>query len=187
MQVMGELSEVYNLDREKALTIGILHDAAKDLPLDQQKQFIEEGRVQIFHECEKDYVYYLHAPVGAYLIQQELGITDGLILDAITTHTFYGNSQYFNDPHSWCMRFSDLLEPNRNWSSEKLLSKCTERLRKIVYSGNMAEGAYLQTGTIIEWYKEKEVPVHPNMFLVKKELSVQLGHEDLLMNFLFEE
>jgi putative nucleotidyltransferase with HDIG domain len=45
MQVMGELAEVYGLDVEKAQTIGILHDAGKDLPSKVQGQLITEGNI----------------------------------------------------------------------------------------------------------------------------------------------
>ena len=187
MQVMGELAEIYDLDREKALIIGLLHDVAKDLSPDQQEQLIEEGDIQTQHECETDYVYYLHAPVGSYFVQRELGITDELILDAITTHTYYGNSPYFNNPHCWCMRFADLLEPNRNWNREKLLLQGAKRLKKMVYAGRLAEGAFLQTGMLIEWYKAKGVPVHPNMCQVKQELAAQLNVDDSFLKSLFSD
>lgn len=174
MQVMGELAEVYGLDREKAMTIGILHDAAKDLCQDQIEQIILEGDIQIKHKCESDYVHYLHAPVGAYLVRNELGVTDALVLDAIRTHTFYGDSRHFDDPHSWCMRFSDILEPTRNWGGEKILLEGVRILREMVYDGKMAEAAFLQTSVIIEWYTSRGVPVHPNMFRVKKDLATHL-------------
>ena len=88
MQVMGELAEVYGLDPEKARIIGILHDAGKDLPPDVQRQLIVEGNIQIQHACDVNYYHYLHGPVGAFLVQKELGITDELILGAIISHTF---------------------------------------------------------------------------------------------------
>jgi len=183
MQLMGELAEVYGLDREKALTIGILHDAGKDLPPDQQKQLIDEGNIQIQHACESDYVYYLHAPVGSYFVRRELGIDNELILDAIATHTYFGNTSYFNDPLSWCLRFSDILEPTRNWGREKRLLEGAKRLKELVFAGKLVEGAFLQTGVIIQWYEEKGVPVHPNMRRVKQELAAQLGVDDTLFAF----
>ena len=111
-------------------------------------------------------------------MQRELGVTDELILDAIKTHTYYGDSQFFNDPHCWCLRFSDILEPTRDWSGEHLLLKCAKRLKELVYARRMAEGAFLQTGTLIKWYKSKGVPVHPNMDRVKQELAAKLNKPD---------
>ena len=110
MQVMGELAQVYNLDKEQSLSVGILHDAAKDLSPHQQKHLLEEGAIPIRHDCENDYVHYLHAPVGAYFVQKELGVSDELVLDAIATHCFFGDSRHFDHPLCWCMRFADVLE-----------------------------------------------------------------------------
>jgi predicted HD superfamily hydrolase involved in NAD metabolism len=183
MQVMGELAGLYGLDRDKALTTGILHDAAKDLPEDQQGQLIEQGNIQIQHACESDYVYYLHGPVGAFFVQRELGIGDELVLDAIRTHTYYGSSPYFNDPVCWCLRFADILEPTRNWGREKLLLKGANHLRGLVYAGKLAEAAFFQTGMLIKWYESKGVPVHPNMERVKQAFADQLDRDEALFEF----
>ena len=116
MQVMGELAGVYGLDQDQAETAGILHDAAKDLSPELIARLIHDGGIEIQYECENDYVYYLHGPVGSYFVHQQLGMTDELILDAITSHTYCGNGDNFNHPLTWCLRFADILEPNRNWS-----------------------------------------------------------------------
>ena len=178
MQVMGELAEVYGLDREKARTIGILHDAGKDLPPGVQQQLVEEGNIQIYHACDANYFLYLHGPVGAYLVQKEFGMTDELILGAIISHTYYGSSPYFNHPLSWCMRFSDLLEANRDWRDIELVFNCVKRLRKLAYAGEMEIGAFLHTAMLIKWFEDTSTPVHPNMRLVKAELGKKLGLDD---------
>jgi len=131
MLVMGELAEVYGLDKEKAQTIGILHDAGKDLPQSKIDELVCEGKINITYECETNYVLYLHGPVGSYFVSNELGIQDKLILDAIKTHTFYGTSKYFNDPMTWCVRFADILEPSRRWGQEKIMLDCAIRLREL--------------------------------------------------------
>jgi predicted HD superfamily hydrolase involved in NAD metabolism len=171
MQVMGELAQVYGLDQGKAHTIGILHDAGKDLSLVQQERLIAEGRIHITHECERDYVIYLHAPVGAYFVQKELAIQDEIILAAIATHSYFGTSPHFNDPLCWCMRFSDILEPTRDWSSEPLLMEGSERLKDLAYTGRMAEGALFITGVLISWYEQKGIPIHPNLRQIKTGLT----------------
>jgi predicted HD superfamily hydrolase involved in NAD metabolism len=175
MQVMGELAVVYGLDKDQAETIGILHDAAKDLPPALIEQLIHDGKIEIRFECENDYVYYLHGPVGAYFVHKELGITDQLILDAITSHTFCGDGEYFNHPMTWCLHFADILEPTRNWSRWQWLQHGVENLRKMVYSGRMEEGAYLQTSMLLKWFAEIDLPIHPNTRRVNQELAAQLN------------
>jgi predicted HD superfamily hydrolase involved in NAD metabolism len=136
MQVMQELAEIYCLDREKAILAGFLHDAGKDLPLDVQRQIAREAAIQINEPCEQNYELYLHGPVGAYFVFKELGITDGLILDAISMHTYFGKGDNFNSPLVWCLRFSDILEPNRTWDNVRCIREGRTRLRKIVLTGS---------------------------------------------------
>jgi putative nucleotidyltransferase with HDIG domain len=93
MQVMEELAQVYSLDRDKAVLAGLLHDAAKDLAPARQTALVEEGGIEIRHACEGDWDHYLHGPVGAYFIYKELGVTDTLILDAVSMHTYYGDGE----------------------------------------------------------------------------------------------
>jgi predicted HD superfamily hydrolase involved in NAD metabolism len=174
MQVMGELAKVYSLDRDKAVLAGLLHDAAKDLAPAQQAALVEEGRVEIRHACEGDWDHYLYGPAGAYFIYKELGVTDTLILDAVSMHTYYGDGENFNAPISWCLRFSDILEPTRDWRNVRLLRRGVKRLREIVYAGQLDEGALLQTGWLIEWFEEEGEPVHPNMERIYQDLSAKL-------------
>ena len=168
MQVMGELADVFGLDKDKAQTIGILHDAAKDLPPDKIDELICNGNIQIFHECERNYALYLHGPVGSYFVQKELGISDELILDAIKAHAYYGTSKYFNDPMVWCLRFSDILEPTRQWGQEKTMLECVKELKELVYAGKLNEAALLQISCLIRWFEDKGFPVHPNMRKIKQ-------------------
>jgi len=181
MQVMGELAEIYQLDQDKALTAGILHDAGKDLSLEKQNELIKAGNIQISHECETNYVLYLHGPVGSFFVQKELGIHDELILDAIAGHTYFGNSPYFEHPLSWCLRFSDILEPTRNWEQEKIIWNCAKRLRKLVYAGQMKEAIFLQIGCLLKWYEEKGMPIHPRMRSIKQALGKELDLDDAFL------
>lgn len=160
---MGALAEVYGLDAEKARLIGLLHDAGKDLDPEQQAQFLATGDIKIYYECEKNYNFFLHGPVGAALVQERLGIGDDLILEAITNHTYYGNGKSFDHPMCWCLRFADILEPYRDFRAVKWLNKGLDRLRKVVYAGRMAEGVYLQTGWMLQWFQEDGLPIHPNL------------------------
>lgn len=183
MKIMAELAEVYKLNPEKAQTIGILHDAGKDLPREKIAELVKGGNIQISHACEENYVLYLHGPVGSYFIEKELGIKDELTLAAVKTHTYYGTSKYFHDPMSWCLRFADILEPTRRWGREKVLLDCARRLRGLAYSGKMQEGAFLETGCLIRWFEEKEMPIHPTMRKVHQELGEKLKLDDTYLDF----
>lgn len=175
MRVMGELAGVYNLDRELAQTIGLLHDAGKDLSAETQEQLVAEGKIETYFDCDRDYVLYFHGPVGAYFVQKELGMTDRLVLDAIRTHTFYGDGEHFHHPLVWCLRFSDLLEPTRSWTQWKWFQTGVENLRRLVYAGHLTEGAFLQSSMQVRWLGEQGFPVHPNIIRSSHEFAVQLN------------
>ena len=177
-QVMGELAQVYALDRVQSLTIGLLHDAAKDLTPVEQAEIISRANIEIRYECELNYSLYLHGPASAYLVHHELDITDEVILDAIEMHTYYGNKVTFDDPICWCLRFADILEPNRTWSDVRWLRDNVSRLREVVYAGRMTEGALLQTGWLAKWFSEADMPIHPNMQRVYHDLLASLHVDD---------
>ena len=177
-QVMGELAQVYALDREQSLTTGLLHDAAKDLTPVEQAEIISRANIEIRYECELDYSLYLHGPASAFVVQHELELTDEVILDAIEMHTYYGNRVTFDDPICWCLRFADILEPNRTWRNVRWFRDGVPRLREVVYAGRMAEGALLQTGWLVKWFSEAGMPVHPNMLRVYHDLLASLQVDD---------
>jgi len=173
MQVMGELAGVYALDRDTALAAGLLHDAAKDLDAARYMALVEEAGIEIRYPADADFNHYLHGPVGSYFVYRELGVADRLLLDAITTHTYYGGPN-FDAPLCWCLRFSDILEPNRDWSKTKWLRTAAIRLRDLAFAGRMEEGALFQTGQLVAWFEKTGAPVHPNMVKVCRELTARL-------------
>ncbi|RPJ42795.1 MAG: HD domain-containing protein [Chloroflexi bacterium] len=168
MQVMGELAEIYGLDREVAMTAGLLHDAAKDLSPEEQQRWVREGNIPVQYPCERDYSLYLHGPVGAYFVQKELGITDRLVLDAIATHTWCeAERDNFHHPLSWCLRFSDILEPYRRWDGKAhIVGEGAPRLRELAFAGNLKEAALFHADMIIRFFDENGYPVHPNYYRV---------------------
>ena len=169
MNVMGELSKVYQLDKTKAMMAGLLHDAARDFELQQLLALADEAKITISHPCEQHPVY-LHALVGAYLVSKELGITDKLVLDAISTHS-YVDGDNFNALFSRCLRAADILSPVQEWRGMR-------KLKSMVYAGRIEEAALLQSGWLVEYFKEQGIPIHPNLAKRFQVLSAKLGVAD---------
>jgi predicted HD superfamily hydrolase involved in NAD metabolism len=167
MRVMGELAGVYALDRQRAMTAGLLHDAAKDLELERQLALADQAGIKFAYPCERHPVY-LHAPASASLVSQELGITDRLILDAISAHSFVDVGEHSNTTFSWCLRFADLLAPSQPWEGMR-------KLKDTAYGGRMEEAALLQCGWLLEYFEEKAIPVHPHLEANYQTLFVRLG------------
>lgn len=172
MQVMMELASVYNLDETTAMICGILHDIAKEFSLDHQLDLAEKNNISLSTEYDK-HPLFLHGPVGACYIAEKLSITDLIMLDAISHHSYFGNGVALSPLFCWCLRFADMLEPSRNWEDLK------RQLRPVVYSGNVKDGAYLLMKWLIPFHEAASLPVHPNMRRVFQALSILESEKSL--------
>lgn len=85
METAIELANRYGADEKKAELSAIFHDYAKFRPKSEMKEIIIE------QQMPRELLYFnselWHAPVGAFLVQSEVGIRDAEILDAIKYHT----------------------------------------------------------------------------------------------------
>ncbi|GIN60386.1 hypothetical protein J27TS8_03790 [Robertmurraya siralis] len=79
------LARQYGADEKKAEIAAIFHDYAKFRPKEEMKQII------LAEKMAPDLLQYnselWHAPVGAFLVEKEVGIADMEILNAIKYHT----------------------------------------------------------------------------------------------------
>jgi predicted HD superfamily hydrolase involved in NAD metabolism len=85
METAVQLARYYGQDPKKAELAAIFHDYAKFRPKAEMKQIIEEQ--QMSKELLEHNSELWHAPVGAYLVEKEVGITDQDVLSAIKYHT----------------------------------------------------------------------------------------------------
>jgi HD superfamily phosphohydrolase YqeK len=101
--------------------------------------------------------------VGVILIQRDLHIEDQQVLEAIAAHGYDGPWEAFNRPLSWCLRFSDILEPGRDWQNNHWLNSLVSPLREAAYGGQWREAASMITRRLVEWYEHDGVAIHPNL------------------------
>ena len=80
-----ELAERFGLDKEKAYLCGLIHDCAKCFSNEELKTSICNCQDLCDGELINPKTY--HAPAGAILAKQELGICDEEILSATRWHT----------------------------------------------------------------------------------------------------
>jgi predicted HD superfamily hydrolase involved in NAD metabolism len=156
MVVMDRLAQVYGLDREKALTAGLLHDVVKDFSDERLLAMAAEAGLPLDDPIER-HPLYLHGPVGAVYLQRELRIEDREILDAIYTHGFAVNGSDFHAPFSWCLRFADILAPSRSWKDFHA------QLGPVVYAGRLADGALMALEWVIQLFTRLGNPIHPRI------------------------
>lgn len=84
-QCAKELALKYGVDIEKAYIAGLLHDCAKCFSNDKLLEIINDN-LEV-EESEMLNYKTLHAPVSAFIAQNEFGVEDDEILSAIRWHT----------------------------------------------------------------------------------------------------
>ncbi|WP_314584672.1 bis(5'-nucleosyl)-tetraphosphatase (symmetrical) YqeK [Paenibacillus terrigena] len=110
MQTSIELAERFGGDPTRAELAAILHDVAKYWSTDRMERIIREEQLPaILLEHDKQL---WHAPVGAFVAEQEFGITDVEVLDAIRYHTS-GREQMTLMDKIVCL--ADYIEPGRDF------------------------------------------------------------------------
>ena len=81
-----QLAQKYEVDAEKAILAGLLHDCAKSLTDDQLLKLSEEFGI-LADDIQRAEASMLHAPIGAALASRNFAIDDEEILKAIRYHT----------------------------------------------------------------------------------------------------
>jgi len=157
-----DLAQHYGVDEEKAYLTGILHDYAKNLTV-SELQLVAGEDEQIADKREKEIPELLHAPVGAYLLAEELGIKDQEILEAVRNHTLGSLSM---STLAKIIFIADMIEPNRDMYPD------LERLRQLSQH-NLDEAMLLGLESTIQYCLDDGRLLHPrtvearNMFLQK--------------------
>jgi predicted HD superfamily hydrolase involved in NAD metabolism len=81
-----KLAQKYGGDSEKSAIAGMLHDIAKDMPLEDQLQTIKKYSIML-DNVENRTPKLWHAILGAAILEYELGIHDKDIINAVRYHT----------------------------------------------------------------------------------------------------
>jgi predicted HD superfamily hydrolase involved in NAD metabolism len=167
MRVMTDLVEIYGLEPEQATTVGLLHDAAKDLSQEQLLALAQEGAMVLADPCDWHPVY-LHALVGAYLVQRDLDISDPDVLRSIAAHSYARDGLTGNNRLLNCLRVADILAPVEAWEG-------MQKLERRIYAGRLEEAALLHCGWSIDYFRQAGVPIHPNLLREFSSLSTRLA------------
>ncbi|MGB2924955.1 MAG: bis(5'-nucleosyl)-tetraphosphatase (symmetrical) YqeK [Limnothrix sp.] len=108
-QMAIELAEIHSLDVDQAAQAGLLHDLAKFFPPQKLLVLAQDNGLNIDDVCRR-VPHLLHADVGAIVAQQEFGVKDKDVLEAIANHTL---GQPDMDKLSCVIFLADALEPGR--------------------------------------------------------------------------
>jgi predicted HD superfamily hydrolase involved in NAD metabolism len=151
METAIELAKRYGVDEKKAEVAAIFHDYAKCRPILEMEEIIKRENLP------KDLLHYnkelWHAPVGAYLVEKEVGITDTDILQAITYHTSGHEQMTMLDK---VIYVADYIEPGRKFPG-------VEEARKLAREDINQALLYALKHTI-QFLMEKNQTIYPLTF-----------------------
>ncbi|MDM5190043.1 bis(5'-nucleosyl)-tetraphosphatase (symmetrical) YqeK [Bacillus sp. DX4.1] len=151
METAIELAKLYGVNEKKAEMAAIFHDYAKCRPIQEMEDIIKR------EELPKDLLQFnkelWHAPVGAYLVEKEVGITDHEILQAITYHTSGHESMTMLDK---VIYVADYIEPGRKFPG-------VEEARKLARE-DINKALLFALKRTIQFLMEKDQTIYPLTF-----------------------
>ena len=141
-----ELAKLYGVDEKAASFVGLAHDYAKEIPVEEQQALAKEiGLPEIFHHEGTEI---LHGPIGAYLIANLCEIEDQNLLGAIREHTIGGLPMSLL---SKCLFVADAIEDGRDYPG-------VDTAREIAKK-NIDDAVFYLLKHTLEFLLEKEVPI----------------------------
>jgi predicted HD superfamily hydrolase involved in NAD metabolism len=164
METAIDLAKRYGVDVKKAELSAIFHDYAKFRPKDEMKQIIiNQGMEQQLLEFNSEL---WHAPVGAFLIEKEVGLNDEEILDAIRYHTSGRVGMSLLDK---IIYLADYIEPGRRFPG-------VDEVRDLA-KDNLNQALIQALKNSIQFLMKKNQPVYPDTIYTYNDL-VKLGRID---------
>lgn len=153
-----ELALHHGLDPVKAKLAGLLHDLAKEIPLEHQVRLARRWSLITFPEDEQTPAV-LHGPIAAYWLKNIRGFTDQEVLGAVAHHTLGAPGMKRLEMLIYSV---DMVEPNRNFPKVDIL-------RQALYH-NIERGTLACVEHTLNYLQKSKLPIHP---------LTQLTHEDL--------
>ena len=150
MYTSASMAMRYDVDVQKALYAGLLHDCAKCIPSDKKIRLCEKYGLPV-SSVEKENPSLLHARLGAYLAHEKYGVKDEEIIYAIESHTTGRPGRSMLEK---IVYIADYIEPNR----EKFDG--LEEARRLAYLDLDMAMKYILESTIA-FVKERGRLLHP--------------------------
>ena len=146
-----ELAKKYGADEKKAYTAGLLHDVMKDKSPDELLEMIENRYHFALSDVERSNHKLFHAIAGALFVENELGIKDKDLINAIRYHTTGRKNMSLLEK---VLYIADFISEDRVYDGvERMREKAAVSLETA-----MEEGLQF---SIIE-LSEKLQPIHPD-------------------------
>lgn len=112
-----QLALIHGKNSEKAIWAGLLHDCAKEIPIETAQKLCKEGKVSIDADLFAVAPQLIHAKLGVYWAQTYYEMNDEEILCAISYHTTGSDHMTSLDKITY---LADMIEPGRGEKGQAL-------------------------------------------------------------------
>jgi len=164
MESAIDLSNRFQVDSKKAELAAIFHDYAKFRPKEEMKSIIIEQNMP--KELLDFNTELWHAPVGAFLVNTEVGIKDEEVLNAIKYHT---SGRPNMTKLEKVIYLADYIEPGRHF-------KGVDEVREIA-KHNLNQALISSIRNTIGFLLVKNQPIFPDTFLTYNSLLRETKEE----------
>ncbi len=156
-----EMAERFGCDRVKAKLAGLLHDIAREIPVEE---FLPRAQAFgiVVNDIERAEPILLHAPLAAKIAEIEFQIHDTEILQAIFWHTTGGSHMSMLDK---IIYLADVIEPGRNFGG-------LEEIRIMAHS-DLDKALLLTLDHSISYILEQGGLIHPATIEARNDLLIK--------------
>lgn len=161
MDTAGKLADTYGLDVAKASLAGLIHDCAREIR--GNDVFLECNRfnIEISNVC-KIQPELLHGPLGAKLAEEQYGITDEIILNAVRWHTTGHENM---DLMAKVIYIADYIEPGRSFPG-------IEEARQLAFK-NIDSAMVFSLDRTIRFVVSRGLLVHPDTINARNSILIK--------------
>jgi predicted HD superfamily hydrolase involved in NAD metabolism len=155
-----ELAQRFGCDPEKAALAGLLHDCAKNLELGKMMEYAKRVGFPMDGASGAG-AGILHAPAGAVVAREALGITDREVLSAICWHTVPRPDMSTLDK---VVSLADIIEPGRDFEG-------VQRIRAAA-KHDLDEAFRLSLARVMRYVLDEGLFLHPQTLQVYNEMTL---------------
>ena len=145
-----KLSEIYNIDPNKAYLAGLIHDCAKYLDKKERNDYVEKYEIYL-DELEKESSALSHSVIGSYIAKYEFGVNDEDIINAIKYHTTGRENMSMLEK---IIYIADLIEKGRKFP-------IVDRLRELTYGQDLDRALLVSFDNTIKFVIDNNQLIHP--------------------------
>ncbi|HHW02000.1 MAG TPA: HD domain-containing protein [Thermoanaerobacterales bacterium] len=166
METSVILARLYGADVKKAEIAGLIHDCARDIPVQTQLKMAENFGI-LLDDIERLEPALIHGPLGAAIARKDYGIEDEEILNAVKLHTTGNENMTLLEK---IIFLSDYIEPGRCFPG-------VEDLRVKAFK-DLDEAMICAYDSTIRYVTEKGCFLHPRTVWARNSILLHKGREE---------